>query len=65
MSDGNFNRSLLPSGGYASGVRAGESRMRVRAARAFRRWLAETCPRVEPGELDRHVSRFAALMAED
>ena len=64
MSDGNFNRSLLPSGGYASGVRAGESRMRVRAARAFRQWLAETCPGIAPGELDRHVSRFAALMAK-
>lgn len=36
MSDGHFNRSLLPSGGnYAAGVRAGEARMRTRALRAL------------------------------
>jgi len=41
MSDGHFNRSLLPSGGnYAAGVRAGEARMRSRAQKALAEVLA-------------------------
>ena len=31
MADGNFNRSMLPQNNYASGVRAGEARMKARA----------------------------------
>lgn len=31
MSDGNFNRSMLPSNSYQSGVRAGRSQMRIKA----------------------------------
>lgn len=31
MSDGNFNTKLLAPGGYASGVRAGEARMKRNA----------------------------------
>lgn len=36
MSDGNFNTKLLAPGGYASGVRAGEARMKQRAVIALR-----------------------------
>lgn len=35
MSDGNFNTKLLAPGGYASGVRAGEARMKQRALKLF------------------------------
>lgn len=35
MSDGNFNTKLLAPGGYASGVRAGEARMKQRALKTF------------------------------
>lgn len=35
MSDGNFNTKLLAPGGFASGVRAGEARMKQRALQAF------------------------------
>ena len=35
MSDGNFNTKLLSPGGFASGVRAGEARMKQRALTAF------------------------------
>lgn len=41
MSDGNFNKSLLPAGGYASGVRAGEARMKSRAIQAFESLMKE------------------------
>lgn len=39
MADGNFNTKILPPGGYASGVRAGEARMKQRALRAFQATL--------------------------
>lgn len=35
MSDGNFNRNLLPYNSYQSGFRAGHSRMRQQALEAF------------------------------
>ncbi len=35
MSDGNFNRSLLPKNDLASGLRAGKAQMRVKAETAF------------------------------
>lgn len=35
MSDGNFNTKLLAPGGFASGVRSGEARMKQRALKVF------------------------------
>jgi hypothetical protein len=35
MSDGNFNRQLLPKTELSSGLRAGKAQMRVKAERAF------------------------------
>lgn len=40
MSDGNFNTKLLAPGGYASGVRAGEARMKRLALKALSETLA-------------------------
>lgn len=40
MSDGNFNTKLLAPGGFASGVRAGEARMKQRALQALQALLA-------------------------
>lgn len=40
MSDGNFNTKLLAPGGFASGVRAGEARMKQRALQAFKDWMS-------------------------
>ncbi len=39
MSDGNYNRNLLPYRNYQSGVRAGEARMRSIALKAFEAFL--------------------------
>ena len=36
MSDGNFNRSMLPSNSFQSGVRAGQARMQQFAQEAFK-----------------------------
>lgn len=35
MSDGNFNRQLLPNTDLSSGLRAGKAQMRMRAEQAF------------------------------
>lgn len=35
MSDGNFNRQLLPKTELSSGIRAGKAQMRVKAEHAF------------------------------
>lgn len=36
MSDGNFNRQLLPKNELSSGLRAGKAQMRVKAEQAFK-----------------------------
>ena len=35
MSDGNFNRQLLPNTDLSSGLRAGKAQMKMRAEQAF------------------------------
>lgn len=41
MSDGNYNRNLLPYHQYQSGLKAGRAQMHTLALRAFRASLAE------------------------
>ena len=36
MSDGNFNRSLLPKNNLSAGLRAGKAQMRAKAEQAFK-----------------------------
>ena len=40
MSDGNFNRSMLPYNNYQSGNRAGRAQMKALALEAFEKWCA-------------------------
>ena len=35
MSDGNFNRSLLPKGELSAGIKVGKAQMRTKAEEAF------------------------------
>lgn len=35
MSDGNFNRALLPKSELSAGIRAGKAQMRTKAEQAF------------------------------
>ena len=49
MSDGNFNRSLLPHTDFQSGVRTG-ARMRARALEAFAQALDEVFPAASDDE---------------
>ena len=41
MADGNFNTKLLAPGGFTSGVRTGEARMRQKALKALDAALEE------------------------
>ncbi len=41
MSDGNYNRNLLPYHQYASGLRAGKAQMHTKALTAVRQWLED------------------------
>lgn len=64
MSDGNFNRALLPHTDYQSGVRAGRAAERTLAIETLKDVLAEQLPRLEEDELDRVVSEFRLKLAE-
>ena len=44
MSDGNFNRALLPKNELAAGIRAGKAQMRTKAEQAFDETLAIHLP---------------------
>ena len=41
MSDGNFNRSLLPKGELSAGIKVGKAQMRAKAEEAFSQILAK------------------------
>ena len=44
MSDGNFNRALLPKNELSAGIRAGKAQMRSKAENAFREIIEECFP---------------------
>lgn len=62
MSDGNFNRTLLPRHDYQSGVRAGRAAMRSRAVAAFTQLLRQTHPDAPTDHLQAEIARFKALL---
>ena len=64
MSDGNFNRALLPHGGYASGVRAGQAAERKRSVSVLERLLEEKFPELKEEERLQVVRRFKEMIAE-
>lgn len=50
MSDGNFNRALLPHTPYRSGLQAGRMQMRARAEEAMKNILAKHFPHLTPDQ---------------
>ncbi len=58
MSDGNYNRNLLPYRNYQSGVRAGEARMRGLALKAFEDFLDNTFTELTEEEKWQRLSDF-------
>lgn len=62
MSDGNFNRSLIPQNSYASGVRAGRAQMNKSAIIAFEQWYDEQFPAITASERHLALMRFRELL---
>ena len=58
MSDGNFNRALLPSTPYRSGMKMGGQQMRGKAIEAFRNLIKERFPALKEEELQELIEAF-------
>lgn len=58
MSDGNFNRALLPSTPYRSGMKAGEQRAMQKAEETLRALLKEKFPIMTDEERDAWAAEF-------
>lgn len=62
MSDGNYNRNLLPYHDYQSGVRAGRATMRKLAAETFVQLLKERLPALSDDERQALAEDFKARL---
>ena len=62
MSDGNFNRSMLPYRDFQSGLRAGKAQMRTLAVEAFTKWLKENHPEMDEGMISEKASDFKHML---
>ncbi len=58
MSDGNFNRALLPSTPYRSGIKMGQQQLRAKADTAFREVIKKKFPTLTDEELDGLAAEF-------
>ena len=58
MSDGNFNRALLPSTPYRSGMKMGGQQMRGKAIETFRNLIKERFPELKEEELQELIEEF-------
>lgn len=64
MSDGNFNRSLLPHGSFATGVRVGRAAERAVCVEAFAKLLDDLCGSLTEEEKTEHIKHFKAMVLE-
>lgn len=62
MSDGNFNRALLPHTPYASGLKTGKSMMKMKAIEAFARWIEQHCPELSAEQRHEQQEEFRKLL---
>lgn len=63
MSDGNFNRALLPHTPYASGLKAGKAMARMRAVEVFTEWLREMHPELSVSEVKAQAADFSRRLS--
>lgn len=64
MSDGNFNRQLLPKTELASGLRAGKAQMRTKAEAAFNKIIDEYLSEESEERKESMKKRFMELLRE-
>lgn len=62
MSDGNYNRNLLPYNNYRSGLNAGHAQMKRRALEAFDTWYAEVHPDARQEQVEAARRAYRALL---
>jgi hypothetical protein len=62
MSDGNFNRALLPSTPIASGIKMGKQQMQAKAISVFKDTIKEKFPTLTDRELQDIVSDFSSKL---
>ena len=58
MSDGNFNRALLPKNELSAGLRAGKAQMRAKAEQAFKEILSIHFPDAPQELRDKALTEF-------
>ena len=63
MSDGNFNRSLLPHTPFQSGLKAGKSQGRMHAMEAFREYLQRFHPELDESHFVEQIDRFRQILS--
>lgn len=64
MSDGHFNRALLPKDELSAGIRAGKAQMRTKAEQALERLLSERLPTLSAEETEALRTRFMELLRQ-
>ena len=62
MSDGNFNRALLPSTPYRSGVRMGQHQTKAKAVESLRLVLEQTEPALSQEQKDAITTCFERIL---
>lgn len=62
MSDGNFNRQLLPKTELSSGLRAGKAQMRMKAEKAFDEVLNDFIINISDEQKTAMKKRFMELL---
>lgn len=63
MSDGNFNRSLLPHTPYHSGLQAGKAMARMQAVKAFKNYLARQNPSMAVADMEEQAALFKKILS--
>lgn len=62
MSDGNFNRALLPHTPYASGMKAGQQITKMKAVEAFKEFINQHFPDIEAPQRAAMAEEFESLL---
>ncbi len=62
MSDGNFNRALLPSTPIASGIKMGRLQMKAKALIVFKDLIKEKFPTLTVKELQDIIKSFSSRL---
>lgn len=65
MSDGNYNRNLLPYHNYRSGFNAGRIQMKHKAEDAFKFWYKERFPNAAVQEILQSFNAFCSYIEDE